>query len=42
MTRLLNALFRYEPGQLRQKIGGLYVLVIAVNLGAWTWTFHRR
>jgi high-affinity nickel-transport protein len=44
MTRLVKALFGDEQGQMRQKISGLYVLLVAFNIAAWAWAFiafHR-
>ena len=39
MTDLIKALFGNASGSLRQKIGGLYALLIAFNVGAWLWAF---
>ncbi|MDE1180805.1 HoxN/HupN/NixA family nickel/cobalt transporter [Paraburkholderia sp.] len=39
MANLVKALFGDEQGNLRQKIGGLYLLLIAFNVGAWIWAF---
>ncbi|MGI4812195.1 MAG: HoxN/HupN/NixA family nickel/cobalt transporter [Janthinobacterium lividum] len=44
MTNLVKALFGDEQGRLRQKIGGLYLLLIVFNVCAWVWAFvafHR-
>ena len=39
MVRLIKALFGDEQGHLRQKIGMLYLILVAFNVGAWTWAF---
>ncbi|MGF6773613.1 high-affinity nickel-transport protein [Paraburkholderia sp. GAS199] len=39
MAGLIRALFGDEQGDLRRKIGGLYLLLIAFNIGAWLWAF---
>jgi nickel/cobalt transporter (NiCoT) family protein len=39
MTRLVKALFGDEQGQMRQKISGLYALLVAFNIAAWAWAF---
>ncbi|KPD14799.1 nickel transporter [Burkholderia sp. ST111] len=39
MAGLVKALFGDEQGHLRQKIGGLYLLLLAFNVGAWVWAF---
>ncbi|MFM0738728.1 HoxN/HupN/NixA family nickel/cobalt transporter [Paraburkholderia xenovorans] len=39
MAGLIKALFGDEQGNLRQKVGGLYLLLIAFNVGAWVWAF---
>jgi len=39
MAGLIKALFGDEQGNLRQKVGGLYLLLIAFNAGAWVWAF---
>lgn len=44
MTPLMNALFGDERGQMKQKIGALYALLVAFNAGAWVCAFaafHR-
>jgi len=44
MARLIMALFGGEQGRLRRKIGGLYLLLAAFNLGVWAWAvaaFHH-
>lgn len=39
MTNLIKALFGDEQGQMKQKIGVLYALLVAFNVGAWGWAF---
>ncbi|MBR8304734.1 MULTISPECIES: HoxN/HupN/NixA family nickel/cobalt transporter [Burkholderia cepacia complex] len=39
MASLLKALFGDEQGQLRQKIGAIYLLLILFNIGVWAWAF---
>ncbi|WP_233871802.1 HoxN/HupN/NixA family nickel/cobalt transporter [Paraburkholderia adhaesiva] len=39
MTNLTRALFGDEQGQMKQKIGSLYALLVAFNVGAWVWAF---
>jgi nickel/cobalt transporter (NiCoT) family protein len=44
MVKLIEALSGDERGRLRQRIGGLYLLLIVFNLAAWAWAFvafHR-
>ncbi|WP_345814177.1 HoxN/HupN/NixA family nickel/cobalt transporter [Paraburkholderia sp. PREW-6R] len=44
MADLIKALSGNEHGRLRQKIGGLYLFLIAFNIIAWVWAFvafHR-
>ncbi|ABE35965.1 high-affinity nickel transport protein [Paraburkholderia xenovorans LB400] len=39
MANPVRALFGDERAHLRRKIGGLYLLLIAFNVGAWVWAF---
>jgi high-affinity nickel-transport protein len=44
MTRFVKALFGGAQGQLRHRISGLYALLVAFNIAAWTWAlvaFHH-
>ncbi|KVM97875.1 HoxN/HupN/NixA family nickel/cobalt transporter [Burkholderia diffusa] len=44
MASVITALFGDEQGQMKQKIGALYALLVAFNVGAWVWAFaafHR-
>lgn len=44
MAGMFKALFGDEKGHLRRKIGGLYLLLAAFNVGAWVWAvaaFHH-
>jgi nickel/cobalt transporter (NiCoT) family protein len=39
MTFSIRSLFGDQQGQMKQKIGTLYALLIAFNVGAWIWAF---
>ncbi|QGZ67089.1 HoxN/HupN/NixA family nickel/cobalt transporter [Paraburkholderia acidisoli] len=39
MKKIIGALFGDEQGQMKQKIGSLYALLIAFNVGAWIWAW---
>ncbi|SCZ42398.1 MULTISPECIES: HoxN/HupN/NixA family nickel/cobalt transporter [Burkholderia] len=39
MIHLIRALFGDEQGQMKQKIGALYAVLIAFNIGAWAWAW---
>ncbi|MEQ0777510.1 HoxN/HupN/NixA family nickel/cobalt transporter [Paraburkholderia tropica] len=39
MTKIISALFGDEQGQMKQKIGSLYLLLLAFNAGAWAWAW---
>lgn len=44
MTTLIKAVFGDEHGRMKHKIGALYALLVAFNVGAWVWAFaafHR-
>src|ERR1700758_4744888 len=39
MTKVIMALFGGGQGQTKRKIGALYAMLIAFNVGAWLWAF---
>ena len=39
MPNKFITLFNDTPAHLRAKIGGIYTLLIAANVGAWVWAF---